>query len=75
MICVWPLLKILALIVVIKLTGALIQPMGDDRMAKCLDMMGNNLLLIFGAVLTAALMFFLGITMIIGVGNATVMLR
>lgn len=75
MICVWPLLKILSLIVVIKLTGALIQPMGDDRMAKCLDMMGNNLLLIFGAVLTAALMFFLGITMIIGVGNATVMLR
>ncbi|CUH97437.1 hypothetical protein P22_3567 [Propionispora sp. 2/2-37] len=75
MICVWPLLKIFSLIVIIKLTGALIQPMGDEKMAKCLDLMGNNLLLVFGGVLTAALMFFLAITMIIGVGNVTMMLR
>lgn len=74
-ICILPLLKIFSLIVIIKLTGALIQPMGDEKMAKCLDMMGNNLLLVFGGVLTAALMFFLAITMIIGVGNATMMLR
>lgn len=75
MICIFPLIKLLSLILVIKISGALVQPMGDEKMAKCLDSMGNNLLLIFGAVLTVALMFFLAITMIIAVGSAAMMLR
>lgn len=75
MICAFPLIKLLALVVVIKITGALVQPMGDEKMAGCLDAMGNNLLLLFGAVLTVALMFFLMITMVIGTGSAALMLR
>lgn len=75
MICAFPVIKLLALILVIKIAGALVQPMGDEKMAKCLDAMGNNLLLVFGAVLTVAIMFFLAITMIIGVGSAAMMLR
>ena len=74
-ICAVPILKLLSLIIIMKVTGALIQPMGDKRMAKCLDGMGNNLLLVFGAVLTVALMFFISITMIIGVGSVAMMLR
>lgn len=73
--CALPLIKLASLIVVIKLAGALIQPMGDEKMAKCLDDMGDNLLLVFGGVLAVAIMFFLTITMIIGVGSMTVMLR
>jgi stage III sporulation protein AE len=49
--------------------------MGDEKMAKCLEAMGNNLLLVFGALLTVALMFFLAITMIIGAGSVAMMLR
>lgn len=75
MICVFPLIKLLSLILVIKVSGALVQPLGDEKMAKCLDSMGNNLLLVFGAVLTVALMFFLAITMIIATGSAAMMLR
>lgn len=75
MICLLPLIKLLSLIVVIKISGALVQPMGDEKMAKCLDSMGNNLLLVFGAVVIVALMFFLGITMIVAVGSAAMMLR
>jgi stage III sporulation protein AE len=75
MICIFPLIKLLSLILVIKISGALVQPMGDEKMAKCLDSMGNNLLLVFGAVLTVALMFFLAIAMIIAVGSAAMMLR
>ena len=75
MICLLPLIKLLSLIVVIKISGALVQPMGDEKMAKCLDAMGNNLLLVFGAVVIVALMFFLGITMIVAVGSAAMMLR
>lgn len=75
MICVFPLVKLLSLILVIKISGALVQPLGDEKMAKCLDSMGNNLLLVFGAVLTVALMFFLAITMILAAGSTAMMLR
>lgn len=73
--CALPIVKLFTLIAVFKLTGALIQPMGAEKMAKCLETIGNNLLLVLGAVLTVALMFFLSITMIIGAGNVTMMLR
>jgi stage III sporulation protein AE len=75
LLCIFPLIKLLSLIIVIKIAGALVQPMGDEKMAKCLEAMGNNLLLVFGALLTVALMFFLAITMIIGAGSVAMMLR
>ncbi|HWR45204.1 stage III sporulation protein AE [Sporomusa sp.] len=75
LICALPLVKLISLVIVIKIAGALIQPMGDEKMAKCLDAMGNNLLLVFGALLTVALMFFLVVTMIIGAGSVAMMLR
>ncbi len=75
LLCALPLIKLISLVIVIKIAGALIQPMGDEKMAKCLDAMGNNLLLVFGALLTVALMFFLIVTMIIGAGSIAMMLR
>jgi len=75
LICIFPLIKLLSLIVVIKISGALVQPMGDEKMAKFLDSMANNLLLVFGSVVIVALMFFLSITMIVAVGSAAMMLR
>ncbi|MDF2572740.1 MAG: spoIIIAE [Sporomusa sp.] len=75
LLCALPLIKLISLVIVIKIAGALIQPMGDEKMAKCLDAMGNNLLLVFAALLTVALMFFLVVTMIIGAGSVAMMLR
>lgn len=73
--CALPIIKLISLIAIVKITGAMVQPMGAEKMAHCLDTIGNNLLLVLGAVLTAALMFFLSITMIIGAGNISMMLR
>ncbi|EGO63621.1 stage III sporulation protein AE [Acetonema longum] len=73
--CFMPILKLVSLIVIVKSTGALIQPLGAEKMAQCLENLGNNLLLVLGALLTVALMFFLSITMIIGAGNITMMMR
>ncbi|MPM58364.1 Stage III sporulation protein AE [bioreactor metagenome] len=75
LICAFPVIKLLSLVAIIKVAGALVQPMGDEKMAKCLDAMGNNLLLVFACVLTVALMFFLVITIIIGAGSVAMMLR
>jgi len=70
-----PLLKIITIAFMYKLAGALIQPVSDGQMVSCLNSLGNNLLLIFAAVATVGLLFFFTITIVIGVGNLTVMLR
>lgn len=75
MICVIPLIKLVSLVFIMKATSALVQPMGDEKMAKSLDGMANILLLVFGALLTSALMFFLAITLIVGAGSMALMLR
>lgn len=73
--CAYPSAKILSLVFIFKIAGVLIQPVGEERMAKCLDGIGNNMLLIFAAVATVALMFFLAICIMIGAGSMAVMLR
>lgn len=73
--CLTPILKLFSLTAVIKLTGALVEPMGDARMAKCLTSLGGYLLLVTGAVIAVALMFFLGVTILVGAGNVAYMLR
>lgn len=74
-ICLMPLVKVFSLVAIMKVTGALIEPMGDAKMARCLSAMGNNLFLVAGALITVTLMFFLAITMIIGAGSIAMMLR
>lgn len=71
----FPLLKIVVLAYIYKLAGALIQPVGDKQMADCLDWLSNSLLLVFASVATVGLLFFLTITIIIGAGNLTIMMR
>jgi stage III sporulation protein AE len=73
--CAYPGVKILSLVFIFKMAGVLIQPVGEERMANCLDGMGNNLLLVFAAVATVALMFFLSICIMIGAGSMAAMLR
>jgi stage III sporulation protein AE len=73
--CAYPGIKILSLVFIFKIAGVLVQPVGEERMAKCLDEIGNNLLLVFAAVITVALMFFLALTIMIGAGSVAVMLR
>lgn len=73
-ICFFPAAKILSIVLIMKVSGALIQPIGNEKLSQCLTGIGNNLLLIFAAVATVALMFFLTITLIIGISSTTMML-
>ena len=56
MIIVFPLLKLLALVIIYKLSGALIQPL-ETALGEALQTMSNCLVLIFAAVATVALAF------------------
>ncbi|MHB8157553.1 MAG: stage III sporulation protein AE [Desulfocucumaceae bacterium] len=70
-----PLVKILCIALIYKLAGAIIQPVDDGQVVSCLNDLGNSLLAIFAAVATAGLLFFFTLTILVAVGNITVMLR
>jgi len=74
-ISLFPVLKILAIVIIYKLAAALIQPIGDSNIADTIQSMGNSLLLVFASVASVAIMFFLAIAIIITTANVTVMLR
>ena len=73
--CAFPLIKILSMVIIYRLAVSLIQPFGDNEVADALHAMGNALTLVFAAVTGVALMFFMAISVIVGMGNINVMLR
>ncbi len=70
-----PLLKILALVLIYRFCAALIQPLGETSLGEALNDMGNCLILVFAAVATVALTFFIAVAIIAGASNAVMMLR
>ncbi|MDK2798704.1 MAG: stage sporulation protein [Clostridiales bacterium] len=75
LICLVPVIKILALIIIYRLTGAVIEPVSDKRIVQCISDLGNSLTLIFAMVVSVAVMFLLSITIVVGAGNVSAMLR
>jgi stage III sporulation protein AE len=70
-----PLVKMLALGFTYHLAGAVVQPVGDARLAESLTGLGQSLVFIFAAVAVAALMFFFTIAIVVGVGNLNAILQ
>jgi len=71
----FPVIRILTIVFIYKLAGAIIQPLGEETMVKCLDNMASHITFIAITVGSVALMFFVAITVIIASGNITVMMR
>lgn len=74
-ICLFPIMKILAIVFIYKLVAALIQPISDERLVNCLNDISNVVVLLFITLAAVAFMFFITISLIIGAGNITVMMR
>lgn len=75
LICSFPLIKILSVVLIYKVTSALIQPILDNQIVQCLNDMGNAMMILLTCVIAVAVMFFMALTVIMGVGNMTVMIR
>lgn len=71
----FPLLKIFALVIIYRTATALVQPLSDPRLVEALSVLAGTLTSLMAAVATAALMFFVVITVVIGVGNLTAIVR
>ncbi len=70
-----PVFSILAHYFLFKLAGAVLEPAAGSQMGKFAQDAADVLLLLFAAVVAAAIMFFITTAVIIGAGNANVMLR
>ncbi|MGE5589699.1 MAG: stage III sporulation protein AE [Bacillota bacterium] len=71
----FPLVKLVAIILTYRLAGAVIQPVSDPDVVGLLNGVANSVALTFVAVAAVALLFFLGVTMLMGAGNALMGLR
>ncbi len=74
-IVITPVFAILAHYYLFKLAGAVLEPIAGSEMGKFAQEAADVLLLLFAAVMAAAIMFFVTTAVIIGAGNANVMLR
>ncbi|PAB60960.1 stage III sporulation protein AE [Anaeromicrobium sediminis] len=70
-----PLLKILSLIFLYKISAAIIEPITDSKLVNCLNEISKAMVLVFAVVASVAIMFFLAVTIIIGTGNLTLILK
>ena len=70
-----PVIKIITLIIVYKFTIVVIEPIANIRIVNCLTDISKSLTLVLATLAIVGIMFFIMISIIIGTGNATVMLR
>jgi stage III sporulation protein AE len=75
LICAFPAIQILSLSLIYNFASALIQPLGDSPIVTCLSHIGKSMTMVFAALATVGLMFFISITMIIAASNLAVMMR
>jgi stage III sporulation protein AE len=74
-ICLGPLIKILAMILTFRISAALVEPLGEKALADSLQDMAKSLIYIFGAVASVTIMFFITVAIVVGTGNYSIMLR
>jgi stage III sporulation protein AE len=64
-VCGASLIKILAMLLIYKFTAALVQPIVDERIVKCLDAVGSFCLLIFEAGAVVVVMFIVSVAIML----------
>ncbi len=69
---VFPLLKLISLVLSYRVAAAVIQPIGVTQVVEALNSMANSLTLVLVSLGLVTLMFFLAITIVLGAGNAAI---
>jgi len=75
LIAAFPLIKILALVFIYRIVTAVIEPISDSRLVAAMASCGSVLTIVFVAVLISAVIFLLIITLLVGMGNLTALIR
>lgn len=71
-ICIFPLIKILMLSLIYKFACVVLEPIADSRIVSSLNTAGKSMVIIFAAVISVAVMFFIMITILASAGKVIV---
>jgi len=74
-ICIIPLVKILALVALYKAAAALVEPISEKRITNCIGDVAGSMLHIFGVSAAVGFMFLITTTALISAGNLSAMIR
>ncbi|MBE6042729.1 MAG: stage III sporulation protein AE [Clostridium lundense] len=69
-ILIFPVIKIVVMAFIYKLTAALIEPISDSRLVKCIASAGDSLILINSCLISVSVMFFIIISIIASAGRS-----
>ncbi|MBS4536202.1 stage III sporulation protein AE [Clostridium sp. D2Q-14] len=75
LIVIIPAIKLISIIFAYRITAAIIEPISDERIVKGLNNVSKALIILLGLLLTVTLMFIIAITIIVGAGNVSLMMR
>ena len=75
LICIVPAVKILLLSLLLRVTAALVEPLGDSTLAAAMNSMGGVVQLFFAVTAISGLFFFFIVSITISMGNLLVALR
>ncbi len=70
-----PLIRLLAVALSLKVAAALVEPVSDKRLSECMDSVSSTVTMLFVAVLSVGAMFFIAVSLMLGAGNVSVMMR
>jgi stage III sporulation protein AE len=74
-ICIVPLLKIFALILLYKLVCVLVEPISEKRITNCINEVAKSMTFILGITASVVFMFLISVTAIISSANISAMIR
>ncbi|MDI7276589.1 MAG: stage III sporulation protein AE, partial [Anaerolineae bacterium] len=67
--------KIFAVAAMYKIASAVVQPMGDEQLARCLGALGNTLVMVLVSLAVSAFAFIAAMTVVAGVANLAAAMR
>lgn len=72
-IVLFPIIKLLIMSFLYKLTAALIEPISDSRTVNCISSVGDSLILLMSCVISVSIMFFIMVAIVASTGKAVMM--
>lgn len=74
-VCLFPVMKMTAIMLMFRIAAAITQPLGDSRVSDCLSQLGDALSSLCVCVATVGLMFFIGVSIVVGLGGVVAAVR
>ena len=74
-ICILPILKMLAIIILYRMTCVLMEPLGESRIIKCISDVAGSITFLMGILASVAFMFLITVTALITASNLSAMVR